>query len=145
MRQLRGCRWTYIPQSSSLQDYTNPCDSRQHTVPPRMELSSQGREQAGPILFVCFVLALAYCVHWSLFSRLVRTVFPFWAAGSSAQISHLRRSFKVQARVLSSQQLVSQGQVFHLLMVPVVKILMKLFTGVSTSRLRLNVVAFSVA
>lgn len=90
------------------------------------------------------VLALAYCLHWSLFSRLIRTVCPFLAAGAPAKRSHLRRTYKVQVRVLSSQQPVSQGQAFLLLMVPVVKILMKVLAGVTTSRLGLHVITFSV-
>lgn len=116
--------------------------SRQVMVPPRMELSRQGRGKAVPLFFS--VLALAYFLHRSLFFYLVRTVSPFLAAGSPAKRSHLRRSYKVQVSVLCSQLPVNQGQAFLVLMVHVVKTLMKIFAGVSTSSLCLGEIAFSV-
>lgn len=62
-----GCSWIHFPQSSSLHNSANPCVSRQDMVPPRMELSSQGRERAGPLFF---------CVSTSLLSPL-KSIFPF--------------------------------------------------------------------
>lgn len=50
----------------------------------------------------------------------------------------------MQVSVLCSQLPVSHGQAFLLPMVHVVKILMKIFAGVSTSRLCLDGIAFSV-